>query len=199
MRTDIHIYIHSRSNRWLVYVLVQWTFKDKSMMKHQEGKLLLLVLVAILACDCHGYAEDIDVPYQQEITRVRRQSECSVASMCRSKWGFCGYGSTYCGEGCQAGPCTSTGGSGGNNGHSGDIINEKKFQCVFKTIDGNTRSQRLEGLRKSGWKPHNKDEAAVFLAHVYHETDGLKTLKEYCAPGEFHRANSEAQWGRIFW
>ncbi|CAF5068633.1 unnamed protein product, partial [Rotaria sp. Silwood1] len=25
--------------------------------------------------------------------------------MCRSKWGYCGTGSAYCGDGCQAGPC----------------------------------------------------------------------------------------------
>ena len=163
-------------------------------MKHQYGKLLFLVLVAIQAYDCHGYAEDLDLLYQQKITRVRRQSKCSDGSMCRSNWGFCGYGSAYCGEGCQAGPCTSTGGGGGggNGGDSGDMINEQNFQCVFNTIDGNTRSQRLNGLRQSGWKPQNKEEAAVFLAHVYHETDGLKTLTEYCAPGTFHRANSEA-------
>ncbi|CAF4168142.1 unnamed protein product, partial [Rotaria sordida] len=30
--------------------------------------------------------------------------------MCLSKWGYCGTGSAYCGDGCQAGPCTGNGG-----------------------------------------------------------------------------------------
>lgn len=64
-----------------------------------------------------------------------------------------------------------------------DIITDQRFACVFNTIDGPTRSNRLAGLRKSGWKPANADEAAVFLAHVCHETDGLKVIREYCAPG----------------
>jgi hypothetical protein len=46
-----------------------------------------------------------------------------------------------------------------------------------------TRANRLDGLRKSGWKPINKEEAAVFLAHVFHETGGLKIISEYNAPG----------------
>ena len=66
-----------------------------------------------------------------------------------------------------------------------DIITDQNFACVFNTINAATRKDRLDGLRKSGWKPANKDEAAVFLAHVFHETDGLKAVREYCAPGQF--------------
>jgi hypothetical protein len=65
-----------------------------------------------------------------------------------------------------------------------DIINDQNFACVFNTISDATRKNRLDGLRKSGWKATNKEEAAVFLAHVFHETDGLKTTREYCAPGQ---------------
>ena len=72
---------------------------------------------------------------------------------------------------------------GGNTDGDGDIINEQTFACVFNTIHAGTRANRFNGLRESGWKPSNKDEAAVFLAHVFHETDGLKTIREYCAPG----------------
>ncbi|CAF1272488.1 unnamed protein product [Adineta ricciae] len=73
-----------------------------------------------------------------------------------------------------------TGGGGGD----GNIINEQTFACVFNSIDSNTRASRFSGLRESGWKPAIKDEAAVFLAHVFHETDGLKAMREYCAPGD---------------
>lgn len=125
-------------------------------------------------------------------------SACPDANMCSSKWGYCGTGEAYCGEGCTSGPCWSgsSGGNGGtgnngngNNGNAGDgsIITEQNFACVFNTIDAGTRSSRLTGLRNSGWKPSNKEEAAVFLAHVFHETDGLKVIREYCAPGIYHK------------
>ena len=71
-------------------------------------------------------------------------------------------------------------------GNTGDTINEERFRCVFEGLDDGTRRQRFDGLRQSGWNPKNVDEAAVFLAHVYHETDGLKTTTEYCAPGIFY-------------
>ncbi|CAF1663140.1 unnamed protein product, partial [Adineta ricciae] len=109
-----------------------------------------------------------------------RRAACPDSSMCLSQWGYCGTGPDYCGTGCQAGPCT---GSGGSSGGDGTIINEQTFACAFNTIDAGTRLNRLNGLRNSGWKPTNKDEAAVFLGHVFHETDGLKTIREYCAPG----------------
>jgi chitinase len=111
---------------------------------------------------------------------------CPDTKMCRSQWGYCGTGSEYCGNGCSAGPCSSNnnGGSGnGNTNSNGNIITDQMFSCAFNTIDAGTRANRLSGLRQSGWNPTNKDEAAVFLAHVFHETDGLKTVREYCAPG----------------
>lgn len=106
--------------------------------------------------------------------------DCPDKLMCRSKYGYCGKGAEYCGEGCRGGPCTN---NNNNNKKPAEIINEQTFGCAFNTIDSGTRANRLKGLRQTGWKPKNKDEAAVFLAHVFHETDGLKTLREYCAPG----------------
>lgn len=126
-------------------------------------------------------------------TGTGQNSACPEANMCMSKWGYCGIGETYCGDGCTSGPCWSgnNGGNGNNGGGSNDnsgdgsIITEQNFACVFNTLDAGTRSSRLAGLRNSGWKPSNKDEAAVFLAHVFHESDGLKTIREYCAPGNY--------------
>jgi hypothetical protein len=112
-----------------------------------------------------------------ETLRGRRNSDCPMATMCKSQWGYCGNGPMYCGESCQAGPCLVS--------NDENIIDEKNFRCVFNNLNQTIRSQRFNGLQQSGWKPQNRDEAAVFLAHVYHETDGLKTLKEYCAPGMF--------------
>lgn len=69
--------------------------------------------------------------------------------------------------------------------NSGDIINRDVFACVFNGIDSSSIDRHFAGLQATGWKPTNKDEAAVFLAHVFHETNGLKTMTEYCAPGRF--------------
>ncbi|CAF0764935.1 unnamed protein product [Rotaria sordida] len=111
---------------------------------------------------------------------------CPHTTQCRSKWGYCGTGSDYCGNGCQAGPCT--GANGNNNDNTRDsgsvgVIDSSTFACVFNAIDSALRTNRFNGLKATGWTPVNKDEAAVFLAHVFHETDGLKTMREYCAPG----------------
>ena len=103
-----------------------------------------------------------------------QSSPCPHSDMCKSQWDFCGYGPTYCGDGCQAGPCLKT--------TSAMIVTPKIFQCIFNALDNRTRIQRLNSLRRSGWRPMNRDEAAIFLAHVYHETDGLQTLTEYCGP-----------------
>jgi hypothetical protein len=152
-------------------------------MRSTRIRLLLLVVVILMTYNVQGRfnkREKAKMRHFLEKLLVERGESCADPNMCRSQWGHCGTGSDYCGDGCQAGPCTN---GGGNNG-DGNIINEQNFACAFNTIDSGTRANRLEGLRESGWKPTNKDEAAVFLAHVFHETDGLKTLREYCAPGQ---------------
>ena len=77
-----------------------------------------------------------------------------------------------------------------------EIITDQNFACAFNTITAATRKNRLDGLKKADWKPSNKEEAAVFLAHVFHETDGLKTVREYCAPGQSTLIvkNTESAW-----
>ena len=94
---------------------------------------------------------------------------------------------SYYGDGCQAGPCTAPGRpSPCPCKGTSDIINDQTVACAFNNLDDSTRGQRLDGLRRSGYKPDNADEAAVFLAHVYHETAGLTTVTEYCVPGKSH-------------
>ena len=60
---------------------------------------------------------------------------------------------------------------------------KESFDVYSKILMIKKRRERFDGLKRSGWKPKNSDEAAVFLAHVYHETGGLKAMKEHCAPG----------------
>jgi hypothetical protein len=112
------------------------------------------------------------------LIHIIQGQDCADRNHCLSQWGYCGTGDAYCGAGCQRGPCY-----GGNGGNGGTIINEETFACAFNTLDAGTRRSRYQGLKGSGWNPSNKDEAAVFLAHVFHETDGLKVIREYCAPG----------------
>ena len=142
----------------------------------------------IISTHCNINDQVLNLSSNLKRLLVRRQA-CPDASMCLSQWGYCGTTDEYCGTGCKGGPCKGNGGgnNGGNNGgNDGGIITDSNFGCVFNTLDGSTRGQRLDGLRRSGYKPGNADEAAVFLAHVFHETDGLRTLTEYCAPGKSH-------------
>jgi hypothetical protein len=136
---------------------------------HAYALLFCMVVSSIYVIE--GYSINHEEIKQHH---VQRREACPDPNMCRSKWGYCGKGDEYCGDGCVAGPCYNT----------DSIITDENFACAFNTIDDQLRGQRLQGLRNSGWKPSNNDEAAVFLAHVFHETDGLKTLREYCAPGE---------------
>jgi len=140
--------------------------------RYMHTYLLLLSIAISLIHMIQGYSDKYE-----EITlhNIKRRQACPDSTECRSKWGHCGTGEEYCGDGCTAGPCLD----------DSSIITEQNFACVFNTIDAETRSNRFTGLINSGWKPSNKDEAAVFLAHVFHESDGLKTIREYCAPGGY--------------
>jgi hypothetical protein len=138
-----------------------------------------LLLLSIVVSSTQMNESNSDEPEEVNLHHIERRQACPDLSMCRSKWGHCGMGEEFCGDDCIAGPC-SYGGSGNSS-----IITEQNFACAFYPIDDETRANRLNGLRSSGWKPLNTDEAVIFLAHVYHETDGLRTLREYCAPGEY--------------
>lgn len=133
---------------------------------HQKGTLNFSFIVALISFVLINICTSSITEWQS--------SPCPHSDMCKSQWDFCGYGPIYCGNGCKAGPCLMK--------TNPMIITPKIFQCIFNGLDERTRIQRLNSFRRSGWRPTNKDEAAIFLAHVYHETDGLKTLTEYCAP-----------------
>jgi hypothetical protein len=168
-------------------------------MKHQYGQAFPLLIFALLFTIAHADAEqprDAPMSNLAKLIRLRRGVPCPVSTMCRSQWGYCGNSAAYCGDGCQAGPCRSATSTTkmttrptttGVTNTDKEIITADRFRCVFGNLNDTTRSARLDGLQRSDWKPQNADEAAVFLAHVYHETDGLKTLTEYCAPSKFRR------------
>ncbi|CAF3562370.1 unnamed protein product [Rotaria socialis] len=140
------------------------------------------VLVVFLSVLLHEEVKgDLSGDVMQMVKRLI-QSNCACSqNECCSKWGYCGRTDAYCGEGCQSGPCKISSEAKQNYF---DITLEK-FSCVFSNIDAQLRVRRFNGLQEAmklmKWKPVNSREAAVFLAHVSHETDGLKTLNEYCS------------------
>ncbi|CAF1142843.1 unnamed protein product [Rotaria sordida] len=110
------------------------------------------------------------------------QSNCSCSqNECCSKWGYCGRTDAYCGQDCQSGPCKIS----FKTIHTNFDITSEVFACIFTNIDNDLRDRRLKGFKEAmkhmKWQPVNSTEAAIFLAHVSHETDGLKTLAEYCS------------------
>jgi hypothetical protein len=74
---------------------------------------------------------------------------------------------------CHFGPCMI-------NSNGTYIITKAIFQCAFPLLNVTMLDARFQALKKSEWSPINKDDAAVFLSHVSHETNGLLTYIEYC-------------------
>ncbi|KAL9240676.1 hypothetical protein vseg_014867 [Gypsophila vaccaria] len=130
-----------------------------------------------------------------------------AANMCCSKFGFCGLGDPYCGDGCQGGPCT--GGAtpapatpSGGGGSVSDIVTQAFFDGIIGQAAAScpgknfyTRDAFLNAVGAypqfgtSGSTDDNKREIAAFFAHVAHETgqfchieenDGAATNDAYC-------------------
>ncbi|CAF0820520.1 unnamed protein product [Adineta ricciae] len=114
---------------------------------------------------------------------VRNKCFCAKSECC-SKWGYCGKTDEYCGVGCQSGPCKLSPTQPAKLSTSFTLTADT-FACVFPKIDAELRARRFQGLHEAmelmKWKPASSTEAAVFLSHVSHETDGLKTCEEYCS------------------
>ncbi|MCD7457651.1 Endochitinase ep3 [Datura stramonium] len=114
--------------------------------------------------------------------------------LCCSKWGYCGSGNDYCGEGCQGGPCFSTAGSTNNNNEVSvaEIVSDSFFNGILADQDtsnceGNgfyTRDSFLEALTSYpnfgtvGSAQDSKREIAAFFAHVTHETGHMCYINE---------------------
>ncbi|XP_065867082.1 endochitinase PR4-like [Euphorbia lathyris] len=119
---------------------------------------------------------------------------CGCApDLCCSRFGFCGLGAEYCGEGCQAGPCTGGGSTppGGSGVVVADIvtpdffnsiINQAGAECAGKSFY--TRDAFLNALNsygqfgKVGSADDSKREIAAFFAHVTHETGHFCFIEE---------------------
>ncbi|PUZ47789.1 hypothetical protein GQ55_7G194300 [Panicum hallii var. hallii] len=122
--------------------------------------------------------------------------------LCCSKYGYCGTTSTYCGEGCQSGPCTGGGGSGGGGGGSGSggagagasvsgVVTAAFFSGIKSHAGAGcegtafyTRGAFLSAVSsypifaRGGSEAEGKREIAAFFAHVAHETRHLCYINE---------------------
>ncbi|KAJ4949815.1 hypothetical protein NE237_000143 [Protea cynaroides] len=117
---------------------------------------------------------------------------CGCASdLCCSQYGYCGTGTTYCGTGCQSGPCDSSGTTTNNGVVVSDIvtqafwdgiINQAASSCAGKSFY--TRDAFLQALNSytsfgtTGTSDDSKREIAAFFAHVTHETGYFCYIEE---------------------
>ena len=63
-----------------------------------------LILVSFVCVIAFG---SLDARYtsQRYLRRIFKRSDSCSEGLCLSKYGYCGTGGAYCGEGCQSGPC----------------------------------------------------------------------------------------------
>ncbi|KAG9447041.1 hypothetical protein H6P81_013169 [Aristolochia fimbriata] len=110
-----------------------------------------------------------------------------AANLCCSRYGYCGTGEAYCGDGCQQGPCFNSG--GGANVPS--VVTQAFFDGIKNEASGNcpgrgfyTRAAFLNALNsypnfgRTGSPDVAKREIAAFFAHVSHETGRMCYIEE---------------------
>lgn len=140
------------------------------------AKLLTILLVGVLLAALQG-------------STVAQNCGCA-SGLCCSKFGYCGTGNAYCGDGCQAGPCYSSGGSSGSVSVA-DVVTQAFFDGIINQAAGNcegkhfyTRAAFLSALNsypgfgKDGSADQSKREIAAFFAHVTHETGNFCYINE---------------------
>ncbi|KAL9262600.1 Endochitinase EP3-like protein [Drosera capensis] len=117
------------------------------------------------------------------------QSCGCAAGLCCSKYGYCGTTSDYCGDGCQAGPCSSTPAGSGVSvpavvtvAFFNGIINKAGSGCPGTGFY--SRSAFLSAIGSypsfgtTGTSDAAKREIAAFFAHVTHETGFFCHIEE---------------------
>ncbi|XP_057781414.1 chitinase 5-like [Salvia miltiorrhiza] len=113
-------------------------------------------------------------------TRASAQNCGCAANECCSQFGYCGTDQTFCGPGCQSGPCTT------NGVKVEDIVTGAFFDGIANGAGANcpdrgfyTRAAFLEalgsfrGFGTDGSAEDSRREIAAFFAHVTHETGNL--------------------------
>ncbi|PKU80981.1 Endochitinase B [Dendrobium catenatum] len=122
-----------------------------------------------------------------------------TSDLCCSKFGYCGSGDPYCGDGCQSGPCYNqppSGGGGGGGVSVADVVTQQFFDSIIGQAAGGcegkgfyTRqafidavNQKYSGFGQDATADDSKREIAAFFAHATHET--------FCYVEEVDKSNS---------
>ena len=138
---------------------------------------VLAVLAIWLALLCAG-----------GIVPAAAQSCGCQPGLCCSKYGYCGLGDPYCGEGCRSGPCKSGGGSGGGSSSGGgsgadvgSVVTDAFFNGIKSQAGGGCEGSSFYSrdaflnaagayadFAHGGSADDGKREIAAFFAHVTH-------------------------------
>lgn len=129
---------------------------------------------------------------------------CGCApNLCCSRFGFCGQGEAYCGEGCREGPCNKPSPTPGGGSSLAEIvtpdffngiINQAAAGCAGKSFYSRggflDAANSFPEFGKLGSVDDSKREIAAFFAHVTHETGHFCHIEEingashdYCDEG----------------
>ncbi|CAA0836166.1 homolog of carrot EP3-3 chitinase [Striga hermonthica] len=114
---------------------------------------------------------------------------CGCATdLCCSKFGYCGTGDAYCGEGCQQGKCYN---NNNNNPQSSGIVTDAFFNGIISQARSDCPGRgfyTLSAFRQAvgsypefgttGTADDSKREIAAFFAHVTHETGHFCYIEE---------------------
>ncbi|XP_015935372.1 endochitinase PR4 [Arachis duranensis] len=123
------------------------------------------------------------------IASVSAQNCGCASDLCCSKYGYCGTGDDYCGDGCQQGPCysspstPSTPSSGSGSVNVADVVTQDFFNSIISQAAANcegknfyTRDAFLSALNSYSTfgqlssTDDSKREIAAAFAHFTHET-----------------------------
>ncbi|MCO5554569.1 hypothetical protein L7F22_008099 [Adiantum nelumboides] len=140
-------------------------------------------------------------------------------NLCCSQFGYCGSTADFCGEGCQSGPCTGSGGSSppstpSSGGDASSIVTSSLFdQFLSQRTSGSCPSNGFytydafisataaySGFATSSSDAAvNKREAAAFFANVAHETGSGCYVEEidkstYCEVSAQWSCNADKQY-----
>ncbi|CAN6464271.1 unnamed protein product [Victoria cruziana] len=163
---------------------------------HLAPMSLALVFAVILA----GFRPDT----------VAGQNCGCAANLCCSKYGYCGTSAAYCGDGCQAGPCTGSPTPSGGGTSVADIVTQDFFSGIINqaadSCEGKsfyTRDAFLSavssyptaaGFGTSGTADDNKREIAAFFANAAHETGDFCYINEINGASQNYCDSSNTQY-----
>ncbi|KAF5194462.1 Endochitinase ep3 [Thalictrum thalictroides] len=125
--------------------------------------------------------------------------------LCCSRFGYCGTGPDYCGNGCQQGPCDAPPST--NDVSVADIVTPEFFNGIINQADAGcagknfySRDRFLEALKSYprfgivGSEDDSKREIAAFFAHATHETGHFCYIEEIDGPSKDYCDENNTQY-----